>query len=113
MATQPAEADHIGVLPSKMNGKAGDLHHAYENVILDMAASSIRALDYSPPPYSQDPALKLAAVKEMQSWNIGESLDGTMKYLDLGLAGAQVCYWYLGGYFCVQSDGHIALLSCS
>ncbi|KZV67270.1 terpenoid synthase [Peniophora sp. CONT] len=92
MATPSTETGYIGVLPSKMNGQPGDLDRAYEDGILDIAASFIRALDYSPPPYSEDLALKAAAVEELQSWNIGDALDGFMKYLDLGLAAAELFY---------------------
>lgn len=110
MTTLSTDAEYIGVLPSKMNGKVGDLDHAYENGILDIAASFIRALDYSPPPYSQDPALKAAAVEELESWNVGEALDGFMKYLDMGLAAAEVRLWFVGEYDGVPSYDPIALL---
>ncbi|KZV75179.1 terpenoid synthase [Peniophora sp. CONT] len=84
------DAEYIGVLPSQMNGEAGNMDDG--NAILDIAASFIRALNYSPPPFPQDPTLKAAAVKELQSWDIGEAADGFMKYLDLGLAGAELFY---------------------
>jgi len=79
---------YTGVLPSKANGKASDLEHG--DIILGIAASFIRALDYSPPPFPQDPALKKAVIDELEGWNIGPAVNGFMKCVDVGLAAAEV-----------------------
>ncbi|KZV77247.1 terpenoid synthase [Peniophora sp. CONT] len=86
--TTPTE--HFGVLPSKANGKASNMDHG--DAILDVAASCIRALGYSPPPFTHDPSLKEASVEELRTWNLGEALDDVMKYLDVGLATAECFY---------------------
>ena len=67
---------------------ASDMAHT--DSILDIAASFIRALNYSPPPFELDPTLKEAAFRELQSWDIGEVPNGVTKYIDLGLAAAEV-----------------------
>ena len=83
------EDNYIGSLPSKVNRRSLDKEHG--EFILEIAASFARALDYSPPPFPRDRALKAAAVRELLSWDIGEAVDGFMVWLDLGLAGAEVC----------------------
>ena len=84
------DAEHIGILPSKANGKASNMDHG--DAILDIAASSISALGYCPPPAPQDPSLRAAAIKELQSWRIGQvGVDVLMKCLDVGLTAAEVC----------------------
>ncbi|KZV64296.1 terpenoid synthase [Peniophora sp. CONT] len=85
------DAEYIGVLPSKAKSDTIDTEH--ENAILDIVASFIHGIDYSLPPFSwQDPALKAATVKELQSWGIGEAMNGVMKYLDVGLGAAELFY---------------------
>lgn len=63
---------------------------AHEIAILEIAASFIRALGYTPPPFARDSILKDAVIGELHSWSLGESFDGLMKYLDVGLASAEV-----------------------
>ncbi|KAI0031073.1 isoprenoid synthase domain-containing protein [Vararia minispora EC-137] len=87
---RPASPDHLGVLPSKANGKASNMEHG--DRILDIAKGFIRGLDYSPPPFPQDPVLHAAIVAELEAWNIGEAVDGFMKCVDVGLAAAELFY---------------------
>jgi hypothetical protein len=91
---RPEAFQYIGILPSKANGKASNMENG--DVILGIAASFIRALDYSPPPFPQDPALKKAIVDELESWNIGPAVDGFMKCVDVGLAAAEVSFPFCG-----------------
>ncbi|HEV7738429.1 MAG TPA: hypothetical protein VGO47_13805 [Chlamydiales bacterium] len=81
---------YIGILPSKANGEARTMAPEHGDLILDIAASFMRALDYSPPPFPQDPALHTAVVEELKSWNIGEAVSGFMKCVDVGVAAAEV-----------------------
>ncbi|KAG6829532.1 hypothetical protein H0H92_004269 [Tricholoma furcatifolium] len=76
-----------GVLPSKANGKASDMAQGEE--ILRIAGEFIRGLDYVPPPFPQDPALRKAVIDELNSWNIGEAVDGFMHCVDVGTAAAE------------------------
>ncbi|KAG6909896.1 hypothetical protein DXG01_014710 [Tephrocybe rancida] len=82
------EARYNGVLPSKADGKANKMEHADE--ILKIAGEFMRALDYVPPPFPQDPVLRQAVIDELESWNIGEAVDGFMKCVDVGTAAAEV-----------------------
>lgn len=88
MSTLTIAVEHIGVLPSQANGTASNMDHG--DAILDVAASCIRALDYSAPPFTHDSSLKDASVQELHTWDLGEALDDVMKYLDVGLATAEV-----------------------
>ena len=83
------DAEHIGILPSKANGKASNMDHG--DAILDIAALSINALKFCLPPTPQDSSLKIAAIKELQSWSLGQAADVLMKCLDVGLTAAEVC----------------------
>jgi hypothetical protein len=87
---RPASPEHIGILPSKANGKASKMHHG--EVILDIAASFVSALDYKPPPFPQDSSLHAAVVRELDSWSIGDAVGGFMKCVDVGVAAAEVCF---------------------
>ena len=81
---------YIGILPSKATGGADSLAHGSD--ILDIAASFIRGLDYSNPALSlKDQALKVETVRELQSWELGEAMGEVLRYLDVGLAVAEVC----------------------
>ncbi|VDB87317.1 unnamed protein product [Peniophora sp. CBMAI 1063] len=62
------------------------------DAILQIAAAFIRSLGYSPPPSTRDPILKDAAIKELTSWDLGESLEDVLKYLDVGLGAAELFY---------------------
>lgn len=88
VANRSDASNYIGILPSKANGKASNMEKG--DVILGIAASFIRALDYTQPPFPQDPTLKKAVVDELESWNIGPAVDGFMKCVDVGLAAAEV-----------------------
>ncbi|KAJ7346263.1 isoprenoid synthase domain-containing protein [Mycena albidolilacea] len=83
-------ADHIGILPSKANG--GVVAVDQGEAVLNIAASFIRALDYHPPPFPQDAALHNATVQILESWNIGDAVDGFMKCVDVGVAAAELFY---------------------
>ena len=85
MSTSP-EATRVFSLQPASNTDDTD-HRA---AILDIAASFIRALDYSPPPFDISTALKDAVLRELQSWEVGGTFSTLMKYLDVGLAAAEV-----------------------
>lgn len=89
-----SEGNHLGVLPSKANGKASNMELNGPK-ILDIATSCIRALNYKPPPFPHDPVLEKAIVQELESWNIGPAVDGFMKCIDVGIAVAEVCSFFL------------------
>lgn len=84
---------HLGVLPSKANGKASNMENGPR--ILDIAGSFIRALDYKPPPFPQDPELTRAVIQELESWDIGPAVSGFMKCVDVGIAAAEVLSLFL------------------
>ena len=93
MSTLSRVDEYIGILPSKATGDASSLVHG--DAILDILASFIRALDYSDPPIPwKDHILKRETIKELQSWGVGESMDEVIRYLDVGLAVAEVCSNY-------------------
>ncbi|KAG6883516.1 hypothetical protein C0992_008559, partial [Termitomyces sp. T32_za158] len=81
------ETKFNGVLPSRADGQASKMEHAEE--ILRIADNIMRALEYNPPPISQDPALHKAVIDELRSWNVGKAADGLFKCVDLGVAAAQ------------------------
>jgi hypothetical protein len=85
-ASDPAE--HIGILPSKANGGVVTVDQG--EAVLNIAASFIRALDYHPPPFPKDATLHKATVQTLESWNIGDAVDGFMKCVDVGVAAAEV-----------------------
>ncbi|KAG6844547.1 hypothetical protein H0H87_006031 [Tephrocybe sp. NHM501043] len=87
---RPDQAKFNGVLPSKADGKANKMEHAEE--ILRIAGEFMRGLDYVPPPFPQDPALRQAVIDELNSWNIGEAADGFMHCVDVGTAAAELFY---------------------
>ncbi|KAG6895505.1 hypothetical protein C0992_000952 [Termitomyces sp. T32_za158] len=62
------ETKFNGFLPSRADGKASKMEHAEE--ILRIAGNFIRALEYDPPPFPQDPALHKGVIDELRSWNI-------------------------------------------
>ncbi|KAJ7639232.1 hypothetical protein FB45DRAFT_905031 [Roridomyces roridus] len=87
--------NHIGVLPSKADALVwgGKLNKVEQGeAILEIAGSFMRALDYHPPPFPQDPALYEAVVNTLESWNIGDAVDGFMKCVDVGVAAAELFY---------------------
>ncbi|VDC01473.1 unnamed protein product [Peniophora sp. CBMAI 1063] len=80
-----------GILPSKANGQASDMSHG--DVILDIAVSTLRALDYSQSnsPW-HDPMVKQAAAEEIQSWDLGGAVSGAMKCLGTATNLAELSY---------------------
>ncbi|KAG5735145.1 Trichodiene synthase [Termitomyces sp. T112] len=88
--TEADEIEYSGVLPSKADGMASNMEHAEE--ILTIAGHFMHALDYNPPPFSQDPALRKAVIDELESWNIGKAVDGFLECADLGTTLAELFY---------------------
>ncbi|KAG6897593.1 hypothetical protein C0992_013270 [Termitomyces sp. T32_za158] len=84
------ETECDGILPSRTDGQTNMMEHA--GVILRIAGNLIRALEYNPPPFPQDPALRQAVLDELRSWNIGKAADGFFECVDIGIAGAQLFY---------------------
>ncbi|KAH0585730.1 hypothetical protein H2248_008941 [Termitomyces sp. 'cryptogamus'] len=84
------EIEYSGVLPSKADGMASNMEHAEE--ILTIAGYFMHALDYNPPPFSQDPALRKAVIDELESWNIGKAVDGFLECADVGTTLAELFY---------------------
>ncbi|KAG5352773.1 hypothetical protein C0989_000546 [Termitomyces sp. Mn162] len=82
------EIEYSGVLPSKADGMASNMEHAEE--ILTIAGHFMHALDYNPPQFSQDPALRKAVIDELESWNIGKAVDGFLECADVGTTLAEV-----------------------
>ena len=106
-----SNGNHVGVLPSKANGKASNMEDGPR--ILDIAASFIRALDYRPPPFPQDPVLTKAVVQELESWDIGPAVDGFMKCVDVGIAAAEVYSFFVTQATCRLNFCSVALLPFS
>ncbi|KAF8160349.1 hypothetical protein K438DRAFT_1985778 [Mycena galopus ATCC 62051] len=82
--------DHIGILPSRAKGQLTTV--AQGETILDIAASFIRALDYHPPLFPRNLALREAVVQTLHSWKIGNAVSGFMKCVDVGVAAAELFY---------------------
>ncbi|GLB41045.1 hypothetical protein LshimejAT787_0902600 [Lyophyllum shimeji] len=88
--TLTEEHNYRGILPSKATGTASKMNHAEQ--ILNIATNFARALDYHPPDFPRDPALRKAVKDELNSWNIGLAADGFMKCVDVGCAAAELFY---------------------
>ncbi|KAJ7253780.1 hypothetical protein C8J57DRAFT_1237036 [Mycena rebaudengoi] len=75
-ASDPAE--HIGILPSKANGGV---------VTVDQGEAVLNI--------ARDSTLHKATVQTLESWNIGDAVDGFMKCVDVGVAAAerQLCFY--------------------
>ncbi|KAG5729149.1 Trichodiene synthase [Termitomyces sp. T112] len=84
------ETKYIGVLPSRADGKASKMEDAEE--ILKIAGKFMCALEYNPPSFPQDSALRKAVIDELDSWNIGKAADGFLKCVDVGTAAAELFY---------------------
>lgn len=108
-------AAHIGIMPSKADALvwSGKLKKVEQSeVILDIAGGFMRGLDYQPPPFPQDPALYEAVVNTLESWNIGDAVDGFMKCVDVGVAAAEARLLFCTHLSCTHLDSNTALLSC-
>ena len=73
MVVTLSDIEHIGILPSKADGRASTMDHG--DTILDIAASSINALGYSPPPFPKDEAVKAACVNTTCGESHGKRLN--------------------------------------
>lgn len=98
MITSCDTADYIGILPSKANVRVGTVDQG--EAVLNIAASFIRALDYHPPLFTQDPTLHKAILHTLESWNIGDAVNGFMNCVDVGVAAAEA---FFSPHTCVPS----------